>query len=344
MLTGKAREAARQLVAMVRARGESWRWGRLSAWRSVTSRRGTPGLLAAAAVVAVASIGALRGGPGSQDSSQTRIDVPSLALNASQPLRTASFEYVLERNPLGIDIQKPPPAAPLPPALPLAAQPAPPPPPPGPRRASGLKLLGTMVAGKFSTAIIQEPGGRQESYRIGESLTGRTVAVIERKRVTLRTGGREEYLDLPDDTAGPSPDVSPPPAFDSGPPPVVYAEPPPAAAPMSASPGQFVTRDVPRADLVRQFGNPANFLSQVIAEPYYENSKFAGYYVQEIKEGSYAASLGVQAGDILETVNGDLIDNVQKAFRLLGTIQRAPEMQVAVRRGSERMTMTYRLN
>ncbi|MBI2943424.1 MAG: hypothetical protein HYY25_04415, partial [Candidatus Wallbacteria bacterium] len=211
-----------------------------------------------------------------------------------------------------------------------------------PTKATGLKLLGTLAAGKASIAILQEPGGRSDAYAIGDIVSGRVVAGISRKRVTLRVGGREEYLDLPEEGAPGSAGGSPAPAPDYTPPPVVFAEPPPPAYSAPVSP-QYVTREIPRADVVRQFGNPANFLSQVIAEPYYENSRFAGYYIQEIKPESYAASLGVQAGDILETVNGDLIDNVQKAFRLLGTIQRAPEMQLAVRRGGDRMMLTYKL-
>jgi type II secretory pathway component PulC len=132
-----------------------------------------------------------------------------------------------------------------------------------------------------------------------------------------------------------SPPISPPAELEAQ---SLAPEPPAPSAPV-----QSLSRDLPREEVVRNFGNPSNFLAQVSAEPYYENGRFAGYYVQNVKPGSYASSLGLRTGDVLETVNGELIDTIQKAFRLLGLIQRAPEMNVIVRRGGERTQLCYRL-
>ncbi len=200
-----------------------------------------------------------------------------------------------------------------------------------------------MVSGSLGCAIIQEPGGKSDVYSVGQSVSGRTITAVARKRVVLKNGSGLEVLELPEDG---SPDgiVTPAsPAFT--PPAPAFAEPSLASVepPQPALPVQSLSRDLPRDEVVRNLGNPASFLSQVSAEPYYENGRFAGYYVQNVKPGSYASSLGIRNGDILETVNGELIDTVQKAFRLLGLVQRAPEMDVMVRRDGERMQMCFRM-
>ncbi len=252
---------------------------------------------------------------------------------------------LLERNPLGIEIARkpPPPPAPVPPAPP----PPPPPPvkpaPPGPVEAVGLKLQGTIVGQDVKSAIIQRPGGRAEVYAIGDKVAGRTVVSVTRKRVVLRNGGGLEYLDIKEGEDRGN-QVQQPTRVASYKP--VVTQPPPAPRyqpPPSGAPARVIPKDVARQEVIRKFGNPANFLSQVSAEPFYENARFAGYYVQAVRNDSFASRMGLMTGDVLETVNGSLIDTAQKAFRLLGVIHRAPKMEVVVRRGGQRVKLDFNL-
>ncbi|MBI4871663.1 MAG: hypothetical protein HY814_08845 [Candidatus Riflebacteria bacterium] len=261
---------------------------------------------------------------------------------AAQP-RAAIRPSFLERNPMGLYLERvqtpqPPPPSPQPPPPSSVASP-----PLGPVKAVGLKLLGTMACGELGAAIIQEPGGRSDVYRLGQDVKGRTLVEVRRRKIVLRRGPNREELEIPEDALSETPpgETMPSgavamPAFDS------VAGPEQPALPLEA-PLQSISRELPREEVVKSLGNPASFLSQVSAEPYYENGRFSAYYLQDVKPGSYAASLGIRAGDVLETVNGELVDTVQKSFRLLGLLQRAPEIDVVVRRGGERMQMCYRL-
>ena len=312
--------------------------GRLQSGAGTAARRGV-------AVAVAAAVGLVAGWlvwPSAGQPGEGSPVVVAEARATSAPSLVADASSILVRNPLGIELE-PRPLAPTPPPAPVAPPPAAKPEPTGPVRSVGLKLLGTMVSGSLGCAIIQEPGGKSDVYSVGQTVSGRTITAVARKRVVLKNGSGLEVLELPEDGSSDGIVTPASPAF--APPTPAFAEPSVASAepPQPALPVQSLSRELPRDEVVRNLGNPASFLSQVSAEPYYENGRFAGYYVQNVKPGSYASSLGIRNGDILETVNGELIDTVQKAFRLLGLVQRAPEMDVMVRRDGERMQMCFRM-
>lgn len=55
-------------------------------------------------------------------------------------------------------------------------------------------------------------------------------------------------------------------------------------------------------------------LREAKAVPNFTEGKFSGYYLQQVKKGSFFDQLGLKAGDIVQTVSGAPIEDNQKAI------------------------------
>lgn len=276
-------------------------------------------------------------------------EAPRTSLPSGPPPRPVPHAlFLLSRNIFDIakDERAPPPPSPKAPPVPKPSPPLPP--PPAPPLGAGLTLLGTLTEGEGGLAVIHSKKTRGTAiFGVGDHIDGKKVLRIERKRVLLTQGGRKEYILLARTLTPRRGARGTAPRLASAPPPRPVPTAPPASTyhPGRTAPPAVSTshnqQSVNRAEVLREFGNPAKFLSQVTAEPYYEQMKFKGYYIKKVKPNSYAQKLGLKEGDILETVNGQLIDTIQKALRLIGLIHRAPGLSVTVRRGLERKKMQY---
>lgn len=183
-----------------------------------------------------------------------------------------------------------------------------------------LVLQGIVAAqpAEASTAFIVVSGQPAAPFQIGQSVGGATIQGITRDRVILSNQGRLEYLTFPDPNAAPPPNgpqgtLSAPavvPGRPASPPP---PGPPPAPAPAAG--------DATSAIMQRFNLTPAQ----------------GGYRV-----GS-AAAPGLNAGDILLSVNGTALSDPQAAGAAFNAAQQSGSATIQILRDGKRMTLTVPL-
>ncbi|MDQ6963861.1 MAG: type II secretion system protein N [Mariprofundales bacterium] len=210
----------------------------------------------------------------------------------------------------------------------------PPPPPPVVKRVAvklNAKLVGTVVAGEHSVAMIMPmPGRAVDLYYVGDVIIPRvTLRQVFVDHVLLDADGdvRELWLDKRAQAAA---------NHTPAPPPVVQ---------------QLASSDPNRRNmgLSRQVVNSAmaNFstlLSQARILPHFTNGRADGFLVTDIAAGSLYQSLGLQNGDILSGVNGKPITSMEQAMNMYRQLQKAPSVDVKVMRGGKVLVFHYNIH
>jgi general secretion pathway protein C len=193
-----------------------------------------------------------------------------------------------------------------------------------------LVLTGVMVRGAKSYALIRVNGGDETSFSIGEDIQpGTKLQAVLPDRAVLLRGGMLESLMLKDNT----------PALPSGS--VVMQN-------SRANNGlpNGISRNgnefnVSREALTKQMQKP-EFLSQALMVP----NSGGGFLVREVQPGSIYEKLGVRAGDVIRSVNGQQINNMEEVMKLyqqLGGIQQASNITVEVTRAGHSEFLQYNL-
>jgi general secretion pathway protein C len=165
----------------------------------------------------------------------------------------------------------------------------------------GLTLLGTRVdtvSGRGS-AIIQTQDGKQSSFLVGEAIVpGVRLKAIAFDSVTLDSGGRAESLFL-DQSKGSTP--------------VTPASAGIAAAAPSALP-------------------PPRLAADILVMPQLKEGKISGYVLMPKGSGAAFAAAGLQAGDVLVTVDGAPVANVRDPASLTKRLD-AGGVDIGIERG-----------
>lgn len=193
-----------------------------------------------------------------------------------------------------------------------------------------LVLTGVMVRGANSYALIRIEGGEETSVTVGEEVqAGTKLQAVLPDRVILLRGGVLESLMLKDSTS-PLPEGS-----------IVTQGPNRTGALLNGISGSGNEFNVDRETLAQQMQRP-EFLSQALVVP----NSGGGFLVREIQPGSVYEKLGVRAGDVIRSVNGQPINNmeeVMKVYQQLGGIQQASNITIEVTRAGHSETLQYNL-
>lgn len=112
------------------------------------------------------------------------------AVEAASVPEKKDYSILDSKDPFGplrvkVAAVKPKTLAPPPVALPL-----PPPPPPPPKPVPKFVLVGTVILGSNSKAVITYPGGARESYKTGEAVEGFVIKQIKSDSVLLERDGQ----------------------------------------------------------------------------------------------------------------------------------------------------------
>ncbi|MFA5623889.1 MAG: type II secretion system protein GspC [Bradymonadales bacterium] len=222
-----------------------------------------------------------------------------------------------------------------------------------------IKLLGTQVASdaRYSLAMIgllDEPIAQPLVLGVGGEVLNEAVVVgIVRNKVYFRRhshGNRIEYIDI-DTTAE---DVAA--AAASAPPPtpakVAKPEGEPAKAIVDASVIKRVGPDtyaIPRATAEEVRRNPKvlqdpKFGAIPKLQPVYKKGAISGYRLLDVAPDSIYSQLGIRSGDTLLDINGQQLDNPQKAMSFFDQLQPGQDVGIKINRNGQERTLTYKLN
>jgi general secretion pathway protein C len=191
-----------------------------------------------------------------------------------------------------------------------------------------IRLLGTVVGdGAQSLAVVEHlTGRRQAAYRLGDQVEGVGMVSDIRKESILLTQGplqEELFLDILQQAA---PAVVPAGAV---------------VAPASAPGSGPLRRSVDRAELSQMLSDVPKLMTQARAIPYMNEGKVDGFRMDFIMKGSFFEKIGLQAGDVLQRINGVELRDPGMALGLFQQLRNERTVAVDVLRNSQRTTLTY---
>jgi general secretion pathway protein C len=194
-----------------------------------------------------------------------------------------------------------------------------------------LELLGVMAASiaEKSSAIIAPKGGAGENYRVGDVVQGRTkLAAVHQDKVILDSNGKLETLKF---------DL----ARKQG---IQKSAKPTAAQRKAQNRGSLkdrfkkVRNAADAVSLLRYevANNPAGALKQLGLETAENGS---GYKVSS--SGSMLTQLGLQPGDVILSVNGQTLGNLDDDQMLLEQVTSSGQARLEIQRGNRRFVVNH---
>ncbi|MDQ6999028.1 MAG: type II secretion system protein N [Mariprofundus sp.] len=208
------------------------------------------------------------------------------------------------------------------PVAPVVAQPK-----PVIKRPLTLKLLGTVVAGKSSAAIIAiRTGVEEQVFFINDTIQpGVILQTVEADAIIVNQGGSLQRISLEQGDKLTSTTIA-------------NAIPP---APMRLAPTPPVHKLMDRNQLQRQLQDFPTLLSQARATPHFANGKVNGFSVNDIVRGSLYQQAGLQNGDIILSINGEKITGTQQAMSIYSKLKSSPSLELQLIRAGSLQNIHY---
>ncbi len=214
---------------------------------------------------------------------------------------------------------------------------------------SDLELLGTVVAGQRSLAVIRM-GGEVKNYRLGGEIPGGRIEEVRRHEVVIRNHDRSltvlrlvELATAGGSTPGSAASVSPSRS---------------ATAASRAAPGGQATAG-PAGDAVRSAGsnrwvvarstanaareNLGEQLRLVLMQPNLVDGKTDGFAIRRIQSTSLLAQMGLQRDDIVKRVNGMPLDSPEKGLQIMQQLREARQITVDLVRAGKPLSFSYEI-
>lgn len=96
-----------------------------------------------------------------------------------------------------------------------------------------------------------------------------------------------------------------------------------------------------KEELHNELENVTKLSTQARIVPRYTNGVHKGFKLIGVRPGSIYRALGIRSGDVLETINGQLIDSPSRALELYEHLKTADKVVVQIDRRGTPLTMTY---
>lgn len=170
-------------------------------------------------------------------------------------------------------------------------------------------------------AIIAEPNGIENFFRVGSALPGGAeLKEIYADRIILMRAGRHETLRLPREA-------------------MEGATTSPAAPPQSAAPGEEV------GALLGQYReqmaeNPQALLDLARPVPFSDANGFAGFRLFPGNKPGLFTQLGLKPGDLVKEINGVVLDNPMRATELMQGLADARQIALRIERAGQEINLT----
>jgi type II secretory pathway component PulC len=206
---------------------------------------------------------------------------------------------------------------------------------------SGATIRGTIVASpkEFSNITVSENGTAGTSiYWVGDKAFNSDAEVYEvhARKVFFKRATGCTYLILGEAGVA-KPVVSAPPV----------GVPPTLASADAAITTEGISKtgensyEISRDLINSKLSDLATLTNEAKAIPNMKNGEFNGFKLYAIRSTSVFSQIGMKNGDILQTVNGEKIDSLEKAMGLLGTLGSASSIQIGMQRRGQDVKMDY---
>ncbi len=203
-------------------------------------------------------------------------------------------------------------------------------------RSDNLTLLGTVVAGLDSLALINT-GSKVEIFGLGSEISaGLTIDDIERRRVVLLERGERRELLLIEDQVEPSPPAT------------RRARAGAASTPTSTQAGVVDMGQgrfrVDRGMVDSARSNMGALLQSARMIPHMENGQTTGFRLVGMQRGSLLEQLGLRLGDVVVEINQVRLDSPEKALQIFQQVREANNISLGLVRNGEPQTFQYSLD
>jgi general secretion pathway protein C len=248
------------------------------------------------------------------------VNRPVAPKTAEQPLLRTPFpeyEALLKNNPFGIpDAQ-----------LSMLSESA-----PAQGDVRDLRLMGTIAGeGKYLYAIVSDSTGRQEVFRVGDSVFGfGTLKDVRKDKVLISREGRTVEVPLVD---------------------VAVIEDAPqqqgrqtrgdfSSSVRSMGKDSFV---VDQKAILNALENPNQLMTDARLQPNFVNGRQEGFVLREVRQGGMYHNLGLLNGDVLLRINSMDISQPDNALQAFTALRGADRVALDIVRSGAKTTLTYQI-
>ncbi|MBI3778755.1 MAG: PDZ domain-containing protein [Gammaproteobacteria bacterium] len=190
-----------------------------------------------------------------------------------------------------------------------------------------LVLTGVIASASGGYALISVNGQPQEPFAVGQAVTGGAeLQAVYPDRVVIRRNGVLESLLLEGAEKTPTEQWAPPAA--------TYQPPVTSGNIVQETGANRYT--VERDQLAAQMRTP-DFLKQATVMP----SGSGGFLMKQIQPGSLYEKLGLRAGDVIKSVNGQPLNSAEDAIRLYQQMSSVGAVQMEIMRGGKSEQLFY---
>lgn len=182
-----------------------------------------------------------------------------------------------------------------------------------------IKLLGTVVAGKRSAAVITVGTSAEKTFFLGDSLqAGVFLKTVEVDAVVVDHQGKLERISLLKGKSLPGASIA-----------------------MARPHAPTIHHPLSRTVLNRATQNFPKLLSQARVAPYLKQGRANGFVISEIVPNSLYAQIGLKNGDVIRKVNGQSVTNAEQAMKMYQTLQSASVIDLELQRNGEVLPIHY---
>ena len=191
----------------------------------------------------------------------------------------------------------------------------------------GIRLAGTLPG----IAVWIDDGGKQSVFLRGQQVKGYELTEAGEDRVVLRKGGTVVNVLLRYSGHTSSRASAPP-----SPPQVVNI---PGQGVTAARPGQ--QGSIPRETVDNLLMNPLDEMKKFRLRPKFDGDRALGVEVQWMDRNSFLESVGVEKGDVIQSVNGLEIRNMGDVVNVINSLMGGSAFDVQVLRGGAPVSLKY---
>ncbi|MDX8412144.1 MAG: PDZ domain-containing protein, partial [Mariprofundaceae bacterium] len=191
-----------------------------------------------------------------------------------------------------------------------------------------IKLHGTVVSDERSLAMLSSrPGAAVEVYHVGDViLPGVTLSAVEAMRIVVMPSSGLEEIGVEEGVASGSVSRQRPVTIDR-----------------LLTQGTPIKQQVSRDMLEGELRDLGKLITQVRVAPHLENGKIVGFEISSIVPGSIFERIGLQNGDVIQSINGQSLTDPQQAMQMYQELRNASQLSVALLRKQQVRNIQYQI-
>ncbi|MBT4265921.1 MAG: hypothetical protein HOD85_17110 [Deltaproteobacteria bacterium] len=197
---------------------------------------------------------------------------------------------------------------------------------------SNLQLVGvSRVQKRYTICVIKNIKEKREDVFGINDLVFETQAIV--KRITIGQNQQKVYLKLNDEVGVLTYQEE---TLPSGKTPVSSAKKRVSQKTAARSASTYTTDGknfrISSSEVDSQLNNFAKLMNQARMVPYFRKGKHHGYQVKAIDKGSLYEKLGLKNNDVIEEINGDPLDSMEKVMGMFKKLRNEREFTIKLKR------------